>query len=146
MKGQVSTELMVIIGVILVIFIPLLVMVYTKADETQREMASYQAEFVVFRLAYLANSVGSLSGGTQIYTEVYVPRGTKTLSVKNVGNGAEIVLKAITQQGEKDFAGIIRHPVTADAVLVREPAYGWTRFRITNNYDGGSPKISIEKA
>ena len=40
MKGQVSTELMVIIGIILVIFIPLLVTIYMKADETQNEMAS----------------------------------------------------------------------------------------------------------
>lgn len=146
MKGQVSAELMVIIGVILVIFIPLLVMVYMKADETQRDMASYQAQFVAFRLAYLANSVGSLSSGTQVYTEIYIPRGTKTLSVKNVGNGAEIELNAVTPQGEKDFVEIIKYPVTADAVLVQEPAYGWTRFRITNNYDGGSLKIGIEKA
>lgn len=146
MKAQASTELMVIIAVILVVFIPLLVMVYMKADETQREMASYQAEFVVFRLAYLANSVGSLGSGTMTYTDIYVPKGTKKLAVKNVGSGAEIELKTITPQGEKDFAAVIKYPVTQDTVLMQEPVYGWARFKIANNYDDGKSTVSIEKA
>jgi len=145
MKAQVSTELMVIIAVILVVFIPLLVMVYTKAEETQREMASYQAEFVVFRLAYLANSIGSLGSDAMVYSDVYIPRGTKSLSVKNIGNGAEIELKATTPQGEKDFVEIIKYPVSEDKTLMQEPAYGWSRFKISNAYADGKSAVSIEK-
>ena len=64
MKGQLSIELIVIIGLVLVIFIPLLVMVYYKSNEANEEIALHQAELSVFRLAYLANSVGSLGTNT----------------------------------------------------------------------------------
>jgi len=143
MKGQVSTELMVIIGVILVIFIPLLVTIYMKADETQNEMASYQAEVVVFRLAYLANSVGSLGTDTAVYTDIYIPKGTESLSIKNVGKGAEIQLKVNTPQGEKDFSEVIKYPVK-DTTLIKQK-YGWTRFKISNSLENNKAVITIEK-
>ena len=58
MKGQVSTELLVVVALVLLIFIPLLVLVYTKANEANQQIASYQAELSVSRIASLANSVG----------------------------------------------------------------------------------------
>lgn len=143
MKGQVSTELMVIIGIILVIFIPLLVTIYMKADETQNEMASYQAEVVVFRLAYLASSVGSLGTDTVVYTDLYIPKGTKSLEIKNVGNGAEILLKVSTPQGDKDFSEVIKYPVKENKLLKEK--YGWTRFKISSTIENNKAVINIEK-
>ncbi|MEM3422187.1 MAG: hypothetical protein QXF35_00275 [Candidatus Bilamarchaeaceae archaeon] len=149
MKGQVSTELMVIIAVIFVIFIPLLVFVYTKADEAQREMAAYQAQIATFRTAYLINSVGSLGANTIVYSDVYIPGGTKYFRVKNVGGAAEVQLKAVTPSGEKDFAEVVKYHVisTGDGTLVKEPSYGWTRLKISNIYDSqtNTAVVKIEK-
>jgi hypothetical protein len=56
MKGQVSTELLVIVALVLLIFIPLLVLVYMKANEASQQIGSYQAELAISRVASLANS------------------------------------------------------------------------------------------
>ncbi|MFH1222147.1 MAG: hypothetical protein V1492_03620 [Candidatus Micrarchaeota archaeon] len=150
MKGQVSTELLVIVGVVLVIFIPLLVMVYTKAGEAQSEMSAYQAQLVAFRLAYLANSVGSLGSGTVVYTDVYIPRNTVWLRAKNVGAGAEIQLRAATDQGPKDFVEVVKFPfeggdsATGKDLITTAGAYGWKRIKMTSVNIGGQATITIE--
>ena len=107
-KGQVSTELMIIVGIVLLIFIPLLVMVYLKAAEGNEEIGNYHAELTVFRLAYLANSVGSLGEGSIVYSDVYIPRNTKELTIYQIGNVGEINLKLTTPQGETELVEIIK--------------------------------------
>ncbi|MEM4359764.1 MAG: hypothetical protein QXT45_04490 [Candidatus Bilamarchaeaceae archaeon] len=146
MRGQISTELLVIVGLVLVVFIPLLAMVYMKAGEAQNEMAAYQAQLVVFRLAYLANSVGSLGTDTTVYTDIYIPKNTMLLTARNVGSrGSEIQLRMQTDQGESELVEVVKYPLTADAELARAPSYGWARFKITSVYEGGTGKIRIER-
>ena len=148
MKGQVSTELLVIVGLVLIIFIPLLVLVYLKAREAQTEMAAYQAQIVVFRLAYLANSVGSLGTETTVYTDVYIPKNTLSLTATNIGNGAEIQLKMQTEEGESDIVEIVRYPLTetSETDLLQQPgSYGWARYEISSVYEGGVGKVEIRR-
>lgn len=147
MKGQISTELLVVVGLVLVIFIPLLVLVYFKAGEAQTEMAAYQAQLVVFRIAYLSNSVGSLGTETTVYTDLYIPRNTISLRTMNTGDGAELQLKLQTEQGESDVAEVIRYHLTSDTEsdLIPEGSYGWARFKISSVYEGDEGKVRIEK-
>ncbi len=134
-KGQVSTELLVIVGLVLLIFIPLLMLVYFKATEASEQIATYQAELLVFRLAYLSNSVGSLGTDTTVYTDLYIPQNIIYLETATIGNGGEVTLKLLTGEGESEIVEIVKYPISNPGTLAEGPAYGWARFRITSTYD-----------
>jgi hypothetical protein len=144
MKGQVSTELMVIIALVLLIFIPLLVLVYMKASEANQQIGSYQAELAVSRLASLANSVGSLGTSTSVTTDVYIPPNTVSLETKQAGQGAEIVLKVRTSQGDTEVADIVKYPMKSYGTISEATTTGtWMKVRISSEYDPGSGETRI---
>jgi len=142
MKGQVSTELLVIVAVVMAIFIPLLVMVYFKTSEANAQISAYQAELAVFRLAYIANSVGALGSNASLITEVYVPDGVTEFSARTVGNGGEIVMKLQTPAGQSEVVEIVKYPIMHSPPF--STAKGWARFTITSAYKDGEPGLSIE--
>jgi hypothetical protein len=147
MKGQVSTELLVIVALVLLIFIPLLVLVYLKANEANQQIASYQAELAVTRVASLANSVGSLGTNTSVVTDIYIPPNAVSLKTMQSGRGGEIVLTLQTPEGNKDTPEIIKFPLDnpnpnlADA----SAAGGWMKLRITSIYKNEQAHVRIEK-
>lgn len=145
LKGQVSTELLIIIGLVLVIFIPLLAMVYFKANEVNDQMGAYEAEFFVYRLAYLSNSIGSLGTNSTIYTDIYIPKNIIDLKTSSVGNGGEITMKVLTANGESEVSEIIKYPVKNPGTIIQGPSYGWARFRITSVYESGKGSVEITR-
>jgi len=138
MKGQVSTELLIIIGLVLLIFIPLLVLVYIKAGEANTQIASYQSELAVFRLAYLANSVGSLGTNTSVTTDIFIPEDTVSLGVASVGQGGEISLLLEGSDGPSEIVEVIRYPVEGTVLATGEGAGTWMRVRISSDYEDTS--------
>jgi len=148
MKGQVSTELLVIVALVLLIFIPLLVLVYVKASEANQQIASYQAELAVTRVASLANSVGSLGTDTSVVTDIYIPPNTISLGTTQSGRGGEIVLRMETPEGPKDSAEIIKYPLANPNPSLADSsvAGGWMKLRISSEYSAGNEAhIRIEK-
>jgi type II secretory pathway pseudopilin PulG len=146
MKGQVSTELLVIVALVLLIFIPLLVLVYLKTAEANQQIASYQAELTVTRLASLANSVGSLGTNTSVVTDVYIPANTEYLATNQSGRGGEIVLKINTPQGTQEPSDILKYPVSNPGIVVEATGTGgWVKIRITSVYEGNEAHVKIEK-
>jgi len=146
MKGQVSTELLVIVGLVLLIFIPLLVLVYFKASEANDQIASYQAELAVFRIAYLASSVGSLGTNTSVYTDVYIPKNIVELKTQSTAQGGEIIMKVDTAQGPSEIVEIVRYPITGSGSLADKSLAGtWIRLKVTSEYRGGQAYIRIER-
>lgn len=146
MKGQISTELMVIVALVLLIFIPLLVLVYFKANEANQQIASYQAELAVFRIAYLANSVGSLGTNTSVTTDIYIPQNIRSFKTASSGGGAEISMQVDTPQGPSDIVEVISYPVANAGVLADQTnAGGWMRIRITSEYSANKAQLKIEK-
>jgi type II secretory pathway pseudopilin PulG len=146
MKGQISTELMVIVALVLLIFIPLLVMVYFKANEANQQIGSYQAELAVFRIAYLANSVGSLGTNTSITTDIQVPKNVKYFGTNNSGMGGEITMQVETAEGTNDLSTPIKYPVINPGMLADQTnAGGWMRVRITSEYASNQARLRIEK-
>jgi len=146
MKGQVSTELLVIVALVLLVFIPLLVLVYFKASEANEQIASYQAELAVFRMASLANSVGSLGTNTSVYTDVFIPPNTVELSTHKSGRAGEIRLRISTPEGVTDIAEIVKYPIDNPQTLADEAtAGGWMRLKITSVYVENEATIKIEK-
>lgn len=148
MKGQVSTELLVIVALVLLVFIPLLVLVYFKASEANEQIGSYQAELAVFRLASLANSVGSLGTNTSVTTDVFIPPNTEELTTSQSGRGGEITLKVSGPQGDTEIVDIVKYPISDPGTIADSSAAGgWMKLNISSEYgSGGQATISIKKA
>ncbi len=148
MKGQVSTELLVIVALVLLIFIPLLVLVYFKANDANQQIAAYQAELSVSRIASLANSVGSLGTDTSVTTDVFIPPNTIEMRVDQVGRAAELSLTLQTPQGPTTSAvEIIKYPVGNPGTIADQTnAGGWVRLRISSSeVVEGEATVKIER-
>jgi hypothetical protein len=144
MKGQVSTELLVIVGLILLIFIPLLVLVYVKANDANQQIASYQAELTVTRIASLANSVGSLGTETSVVTDVYLPPNMVELRTEASGRGGEIIMVVKTSDGESPIPDVIKYPLANPGQIVDSGAAGGRiKIEISSEYVGDEAKIRI---
>jgi len=147
MKGQVSTELLVVVALVLLIFIPLLVMVYVKANEADQQIGAYQAELTVTRLASLANSVGSLGTNTSVTTDVYIPPNTVSFMTEPAGIGSEIVLTLSTPQGNTDTTDIVQYPMKSYGSIPGQIVPGgYIKVRISS-YLGpdGNAEIEIDR-
>jgi len=154
MKGQVSTELLVIVGLVLLIFIPLLVLVYVKSNDANQQIASYQAELTVTRIASLANSVGSLGTETSVVTDVYLPPNMVDLTLVSSGRGGEIIMTVAGPDGESEITDVIKYPLS-DSCPVTNPcelagsdaAGGRVKIEISSVGDPttGDAEIKIEK-
>ena len=147
MKGQVSTELLIIVGLVLLIFIPLITLVYLKANEANAQIAAYQAELSVSRIASLANSVGSLGTDTSVTTDVFIPPNVIEMRTENLGGGAELSLTMEGPQGPTTpIVQIIRYPIKdAGTIVDASNAGGWTRIRITSEFENNTALIKIER-
>lgn len=139
-RGQISTELLVIVAVVLAIFVPLLVAVYFKANEANAQIGSYQAELAVFRLAYLANSVGALGTETSVTTDVYIPPGVTNITVKGIEGGGEIIFKIQTTGGESELVEVIKYPIK-DSPKYFSATQGWATFNISSHYDSSGQAV-----
>lgn len=148
MKGQVSTELLIIVALVLLIFIPLIALVYFKANEANQQIGAYQAELTVSRIASLANSVGSLGTSTSVTTDVFIPPGIVNLKTENIGNGAELSLTMESPQGQTTpVVQIIRYPIVNDGIIADSSFAGsWMRIKISSEYVNDRAMIRIERA
>ncbi len=147
MKGQVSTELLVVVALVLLIFIPLLVMVYMKANEADQQIGAYQAELTITRLASLANSVGSLGTNTSVTTDVYIPPNEVSFVTEKAGIGSELVLTLSTPQGNTETTDIIQYPMQSYGSIPGQiiPG-GYIKVKISS-YPGpnGNAEIAIDR-
>ncbi|MFA6214864.1 MAG: hypothetical protein WC717_06350 [Candidatus Micrarchaeia archaeon] len=98
-RGQVSTEILVLIGVALFLLIPVLLYAYGRANVSGEDLAVQKAEFAAHRLASLADSVGYLGGGAKIIDEIEIPPYVKSVSV----NGHDIVIEMEPGSGRKQI-------------------------------------------
>ena len=148
MKGQVSTELLIIVALVLLIFIPLLVLVYLKAGEANQEIASYKAELAVTRIASLANSVGSLGTNSSVDTDVLIPANIVFLNVNESGHGGVVTMRLRTAEGYKDVPDVIKYPIdtSVTGTLADESnAGGWMKLRISSVYKDNEAHVRITK-
>jgi len=133
-KGQVSTELMVIIAAILVLFIPLLVITYFKTAEANEQIMQIQAQVIAIRLSELSNSVGSAGGSSAIIAEVFVPSSVTGISVLSSENGGEVTVHSQTQNGKNDISGLVKYDLQKAEFSFSSP--GFARFEIYKDGDG----------
>ncbi len=99
MRGQVSTELLVIIGFMLLLLIPLLLYSYGRVNVANEDIAVQKAEFAANRLASLSDSVGYLGGEAAIVEEFEMPPNLKGITV----SGHDIVFLVESSSGAKQI-------------------------------------------
>jgi hypothetical protein len=82
-KGQISSEILILIGMLLVFLVPLLLYGYGKINQAGDDLSIQQAEFSAQRLASLSDSVGYLGGNAAIIDEIQIPSDTENISIQN---------------------------------------------------------------
>ena len=91
-KGQVSTELLVVIGFVVLLFIPLIMLVYYKTSELNRDIDGMQSRLLTSKLAFIANSLGYMGSGNALKSEFTLPDRVRTLEFRPLGAGGGEVL------------------------------------------------------
>jgi uncharacterized protein (UPF0333 family) len=129
-KGQVSTELLITIGVILVLFIPLLFLIYFKAGEANEQIMQVQAQVIAIRLSELSNSIGNAGGNATIMAEVYIPSSVKNITIASFETGSEITVHSVTSNGPTDIPGLVKFKMKSAEFEFQSP--GLVRFDISN--------------
>jgi len=98
-RGQVSTELLLLIGVMLLLMVPLLLYSRSRADMAGEEIATQKAEFAAQRIVSMADSVGYLGGAAKVVEELDVPPNL----VRAYTSGHDVVFELDTSTGRKEI-------------------------------------------
>jgi len=98
-KGQVSTEILMLIGLLLLLMLPVLMYADGRAGVTGEDMTVQRAEFVVQRLSSSVDSVGYLGGAAGLVEEIEIPSNFKNLTV----NGRDVIITIDSSAGKKQI-------------------------------------------
>jgi len=98
-RGQVSTEVLLLIGLMLILMLPLLLYAFNRAGVARDDLGVQKAEFASQRMARLADSVGYLGGAAAIIDEIEVPDNVKSITVNNGGIGTDIIFEVDSANG-----------------------------------------------
>lgn len=120
-KGQVGTEILVLIGMFLLLLLPLLLYAYGRANISTEDLSVQKAEFAASRLVTAADSVGYLGGQAAIVEEIEIPSSVKGLTV----NRNDIIFDLDVASGRKQI-------VKSSAFTIK--AVGFERIRRTGTY------------
>lgn len=80
MKGQIATEYIILVGILLVALIPVFYYTFSESSRTTR---INQANYAVNSLASKAESVYALGTGSRDYVWISIPSGVKSYSLNN---------------------------------------------------------------
>lgn len=100
MKGQISTEVLLIIGVMLLLLAPLLLYAFGRINVSNEDISVQKAEFAAHRLITAADAVGYLGGSAGIVEEIEVP--ANVVEVKVSGSN-DLVFVVDTSSGKRDI-------------------------------------------
>ncbi|MBD3397651.1 hypothetical protein GF412_00760 [Candidatus Micrarchaeota archaeon] len=146
MKGQVSNELLVVVGFILLILIPLLYVMFFKMDAIRTDLAMLQVHFSVARIAFLVNAVGYMGDGSAMITEIYIPETVESVSLGGSGGHAHEVVFTLLSAGEINEVvqpTVFPIEVSEDYSLAfEEEESGGGRYRLEMENEGGTVVLS----
>ncbi len=108
--GQVSLEFMVIIGFIIMLFIPLVFFIYYKTSELNNGIEGLESRLVSSKLAFISNSLGFLGDRNSLKVEITLPEMVRSLEFNTLGEGGEVLITMkdgtqISQVTSFPFAG-----------------------------------------
>lgn len=138
MRGQLSTEILILVGLVLVLLVPLLLYAYTKASSSNEDLAVQKAEFAVQRLASLSDSVGYLGGEAAIIDEIEVPSYIKSLYISS--NGRDIVMEMDSSAGTKQIVQSTNFDLTSFGLdRIKKAGTYFIEARALSNFSSTSP-------
>ena len=98
-RGQMSTEILILVGMALFLLLPVLLYAYGRANVSGEDLSTQKAEFAAHRLASLADSVGYLGGASAVIDEIEIPPYVNSVGV----NGRDIVIGMDSASGKKQI-------------------------------------------
>ena len=98
-RAQISTEVLILVGLMLALLVPLLIYSYNRAEIARGDLSVQKAEFAAERLAAVSNSVGYLGGATKMIEEIEMPQHMKRVYVNN----HDIVIEVYSSGGVKQI-------------------------------------------
>ena len=98
-RGQMSVEVLVLVGMALFLLLPVLLYAYGRANISGEDLSVQKAEFAAHRLASLADSVGYLGGAAAVIDEIEIPPYVKSVSV----DGRDIIIEMDSSGGKKQI-------------------------------------------
>lgn len=135
MKGQVSNELLVVVGFIILILIPLLYLMFFKMEAIRADLSMLQVHFSVARIAFLVNAVGYMGDGSAMITEIYVPSSIQQTTFQD----NEIVFVMGSGETQNEVVQPTAFPIETGGELEFS---GNGRYRVEIYNDGGHIMIS----
>lgn len=150
MKGQVSNELLVVVGFMLLIMIPLLYIMFFKMDAIRADLSMLQVHFSVARIAFLVNAVGYMGDGSAVITEIYVPETVESVTIGMEGGGAsehEVVFTMLSQGQTNEIVQPTAFPIEIGDDPVQftgEDQGGSGRYRLEMENVGGTVVLSAQ--
>ncbi len=144
LRGQVSTEILLLIGLMLVLLIPLIMYSFGRAGATKEDFAVQRAEFSAQRLARLADSVGYLGGAAAVVDQIDVPPYVK--SVRIGGNGHDIIFEMDSTSGKRQIVQSTPFQINSQGFerINREGSY-FVEVRALSNFTGTDQVAMIVK-
>ncbi len=130
-KGQISMELVVLLGFVLIFFIPLLLISQGKVRELNQELVTLQAQTAASRIASTVNSIGYMGTGSSMILDIYLPAVAKVSFTEH----GEIVVFVPSLMGDNEIVGF--SAFNLDSLIIESG--GYYRFEILSLGD----KISI---
>jgi len=131
MRGQISFELLVTVGVVLAFTIPVLFLMFSMTSVGYEDTAKAQADASARTLADTLNSVYSQGEGAQRSLLLNVPATTENISVV----GSEVIVKIKTGSGSFEAVAPTIAKVKGGAQSVGKKS-GLFKITVTNKADG----------
>lgn len=149
MRGQVSNELLVVVGFILLILIPLLYIMFFKMDAIRADLSMLQVHFSVARIAFLINAVGYMGDGSAVITEIYIPETVESVTIGG-STEHEVVFSMLSQGQTNEIVQPTAFPIeVTDAPgeilqFADEEYPGGGRYRLEMENVGGTVVLSAQ--
>ncbi len=83
MKGQISMEMLITVGMVLAFTLPIVLFLFTATSSSYEETTKAQADAAARVLSDVINEVYSQGSGAKKTIALNLPSSTKTISVKN---------------------------------------------------------------
>ena len=106
-KGQVSVELLVIVGFIVLVMVPVLFSIYMRGNDYKERISVSQVNIAAGRLAQAVDSVGYLGGNAKLVLEVQMPQGVEVKA-----GSREIVFRFDDNGLRNDIVKGTKFPIT----------------------------------
>lgn len=123
-KGQVSLELMIIIGVMLAFMIPGIMYALTLRGEQAQTQSMAQAQLTVNRIGHTINSVGTAGFGSSMKFEIIVPNYLLYLNLvsdPSVPGKGEVYARMLTGSGIQDLVFITDYNIVNELGMLSAP-------------------------